>query len=128
MAYFGTPINESPVIALKAGADIKGDFLAVEITETGVTLPATAGAAAIGILIPGQEVKNGDTVAVQVKDMGKWTTGAVVAAGDPLTTDTNGKCIKATSGKFILGFALEAATAADVPINVQITKSGYMTA
>lgn len=128
MAYFSTSINDSPVIAVKAASDITSDFLAVELTADGIKLPTAAGIAAIGLLIPGQEIKSGDTATVQIKDMGKWTTGAAVAIGDPLATDTSGKCVKAAEGAFILGYALEAATAADAVIAVQITKSGYVPA
>lgn len=127
MSYIGTTINESPVVALSAAAEIKGfDFLAVELTDTGIQLPAKKGAAIIGIVIPGQDdIAAGDTVTVQVSSMGKWTSGEAVSAGALLTADTTGKCVAASSGEFIAAMALEAATGADVPIKVQITKSGY---
>ena len=125
MNYISTPINDSAVIAFPAAKDIEGAFVAVEVTSSGVQLPATAGAVAMGLLVPEEDIKAGDTVTVQIKDMGKWTTGAEIEVGDPLTTDTSGKCVKATEGDFILGFALEAAASADATINVQITKSGY---
>ena len=125
--YIGTSINESPVIAAKAGAAITdGAMLAVFMDDTGVKVPAEAGAVAVGLLIPETEtVAVGDDVTIQVKDMGLWKTGAAVAAGELLTPDTAGKATKATDGNFILAQALDAATAADQVIRVQIIKAGY---
>lgn len=125
--YIGTSINESPVIAAKAGAAITdGAMLAVSMDDNGVKIPTEAGAVAVGLLIPETEtVAVGDDVTVQVKDMGLWKTGAAVAAGDLLTTDTAGKAIKATAGNFVMAQALQAATAADQVVRVQIIKAGF---
>lgn len=124
--FIGTSINESPVIAAKAAAAIEaGAMLAVTMGATGVS-KATAGAAAVGLLIAETDtVAAGDDVTVQVKDIGLWKTGAAVTAGALLASDANGKAITATSGKFIVAQALEAATAADQVIHVQIIKAGY---
>ncbi|MCD7867663.1 MAG: DUF2190 family protein [Clostridiales bacterium] len=124
MSYFGTLINESPVIVVQAAADMeKPQFLAVMIDGT----IATAGANAIGIITADAEdsVKDGDDLTVQVKDIGAWTVGEAVAAGDELTSDASGKAVKATSGSLITAVALEEATAADQRISVQIIKAGY---
>lgn len=128
--YIGTSINESPVIASKAGAAITGGaLLAVAMDATGVKVVSKAGDVAVGILIPEtDDVRAGDTVTVQVKDMGLWKVGAAVAAGDMLSPDATGKAVKASSGNFILAQALEAATAADQIIHVQIIKAGYAAA
>lgn len=128
--YIGTSINESPVIAAQAGAEIMdGALLAVAMDATGVKTVAEAGGVAVGLLIPETDtVAAGDTVTVQVKDMGLWKTGAAVAAGDLLTPDAAGKATKAAAGNFILAQALEAATAADQVIRVQIIKAGFAAA
>lgn len=125
--YIGTSINESPVIAGKAGADITGGaMLAVTMDSNGIKTVDTAGAAAVGLLIAEtDDVKSGDTVTIQVKDIGLWKAGAAIAAGALLTPDANGKATTAASGNFILAQALEAATAADQVIHVQIIKAGY---
>lgn len=125
--YIGTSINESTVIAAKAAAAITdGAMLAVTMGTNGVSV-AAAGEAAVGLLIAETEatVAAGDDVTVQVKDIGLWKTGAAVAAGALLASDANGKAITAASGKYIIAQALEAATAADQVIHVQIIKAGY---
>lgn len=125
--YIGTSVNESPVIAGIAAADITdGSMLAVSMDDTGVKAVTNAGGVAVGILIAETDsVKQGDTVTVQIKDIGLWKTGAAVSAGDLLTPDASGKATKAASGNFILAQAMEAATAADQVIRVQIIKAGY---
>lgn len=125
--YIGTSVNESPVIAGIAAADIAdGSMLAVSMDDTGIKAVANAGDVAVGILIAETGgVKQGDTVTVQIKDIGLWKTGAAVSAGDLLTPDANGKATKAAAGNFILAQAMEAATAADQVIRVQIIKAGY---
>ena len=50
---------------------------------------------------------------------------ALKAYGDELAVGTGGKAVKATSGAFIVGIALEAATQAGQRIAVQIVKAGY---
>lgn len=126
--YIGTSINESPVIAAQAGQAITGGaLLAVAMSSTGVKVVSTAGDVALGLLIPEtDDVAAGDTVTVQIKDMGLWKVGAAVAAGDLLASDATGKAVKATAGNYILGQALEAATAAGQVIHVQIIKAGYV--
>lgn len=124
--YIGTSINESPVIAAKAAAAIEGGaMLAVTMGANGVSV-AGAGEAAVGLLIAETDnVAAGDDVTVQVKDIGLWKIGAAVTAGTLLASDANGKAVEATAGSFILAQALEAATAADQVIHVQIIKAGY---
>lgn len=124
MNYFGTTINESPVIALQAGEELKeAQFLAV--TADGKL--ATAGANAIGIITADCEdtVKTGDDITVQVKDIGVWKAGEAVSAGDELAVGEGGKAVKATAGTFITAIAIGAATKADQRVTVQIVKAGY---
>lgn len=124
MSYYGTVINDSAVIVVKAGEEIpEPAFLAVGADGK----VATAGKNAIGIVLPGcdDKVTAGDDLDVQIKDIGAWTAGAAVAYGDELAVGTGGKAVKATSGAFIVGIALEAATQAGQRIAVQIVKAGY---
>lgn len=46
--------------------------------------------------------------------------------GDALASDATGRAVKATEGKFILGFALEESVGENQLAKVQITKSGKM--
>lgn len=126
--YIGTSINESPVIAGIAAADIEGgSMLAVSMDADGIKTIAKAGDVAVGLLIAETDdiAFKGDTVTVQIKDVGLWKVGAAVAAGDLLSADATGKAVKAAAGNFILAQAMEAATAADQIIHVQIIKAGY---
>lgn len=127
--YHGTGINDSATIVAKAAADIQGGaFLAAMLTKDGVAV-AKAGEAAIGIMIPETDSpKAGEDVNIQVKDIGLAMAGAAVEAGDLLTSDANGKLVKAASGNFILATALGAAAAAGQVISVQIIKAGYAAA
>ena len=130
MSYIGTTINSSPTITGKAAATIAdGAFLAAAFDKDGTIEVAKADAGALGIFIAETDnIKAGADVTVQVKDIGLWKTGASVKAGAELMSDANGKAVTATAGKFVLAVALEAATAADQIIQVQICKAGYKAA
>lgn len=128
MSFIGSTINDSPTINGKATAAIaNGAFLAVAFDGNGGVVKAGAGANAIGILIDEtpENVSAGGDVTIQIKDIGLWRVGAAVAKGAELSCDANGKAITAATGKFITAVALDAATAADQIIRVQICKSGY---
>ena len=107
------------------GTNLKDDYYAAVNKSwlDGSDIPA-------GLLIAetDKDVAVGDDVTVQVKDIGLWQSGGTFDAGDPLASDDTGCAVKAAAGKFILGFALEASTAAGQPVSVQITKSGYAAA
>lgn len=124
MSYFGTVINDSATIVVKAGEEIAAPaFLAVGADGK----VAAAGKNAIGIVLPDCDDKAsiGDDLNVQIKDIGAWTAGEAVAYGDELAVGSGGKAVKATQGNFIVGIALEAATQAGQRIAVQIAKAGY---
>ena len=124
MSYYGTTINDSAVIVVKAGEEIPAPaFLAVGADGK----VATAGKNAIGIVMPGcdDKVTVGDDLDVQIKDIGAWTAGAAVANRDELAVGAGGNAVKATAKSFIVGIALEEATKAGQRIAVQIVKAGY---
>ena len=129
MAYIGTIVNESPLMALTAAEDITTcAFLAAKLDSSGITV-AGAGDVPIGIMLPEQEnIESGDTISVKVKDICRWTASAAIAAGAAVAAAADGKCRTAVAEDFIMGYALEAAAGAGVPILVQITKSGYVPA
>lgn len=128
--FFGTSINESPTIVLSAGNDLKdarGIALAI---ENGTVVKPAAGAHVIGLSIieTDETVKKGDSVDIQIKDIGKWVAGEKIAAGTELATDENGKAVAAKDGDFIVAVALSGASKAGTWIKVQIIKAGYKSA
>ena len=129
--YFGTTINDSPTVTLPANAAITGaQCKAVVVTSGKVKVADTAGVAVLGV-IPLSEDENiaaGADVTVQIKDIGQWEAGEAIAIGDALMTSNAGKAMKATAGKFIVGYALSAAAAAGTRIRFQMTKSGFVPA
>lgn len=126
VTFIGSTINESATVTFKAKAELKGNQgLALALNEGKLELPA-AGANVLGLsLFTNDDAKAGDSLTVQVKDIGKWIAGGAVAAGDELAVDAAGKAVKVAEGQFIVGIALSAAAAADTVISVQLTKSGY---
>ena len=128
MTYLATSINESPVVAMKAGAaitDVRGK--AVKFDASGNVILCVAGDAAlgIGILTNDQDIAVGGDVTVQVKDMGLVLAGAAtIKAGDELASDANGKLIKATDGQNVIAIALEASSAADTFIKAMLVRYG----
>ena len=127
VTYFGTSINDSPTIVFSAKEKIEGvQGIALAISDGQLTKP-TAGANVIGLALftNDETVAAADDITIQVKDIGKWVAGEAVAVGDELTTDANGKAVKATDGNFITAIALSKATAAGDVISVQIVKAGY---
>lgn len=126
MIYLATSINDSAVITEKvsAEADYRGKAVKYKTGGT-VELCSTAGEAAIGIGTMTNEEKTaaGADVDIQIKEMGVVQVGGAVAKGDELTTDANGKLVKATAdGQYVIAVALEAAAAANVFIKVQMVK------
>ncbi len=127
--YFGTMINDSPTIVLPAGSGgISGAQCKAVKVSSGTVVKAGASDAPIGVvcLSDDDNIAEGADVNVQIKDIGMWVSGAAVAVGDELAADSNGCCVKATAGKYVLGIALSAAAASGVRVRFQITKSGYV--
>ena len=128
MTYISTSVNPSAIKKEKAGAAMtEPAFLIAKYDANGAVVKAGAGDCALGVFIPNNDdaVAVGDGIDVQVKDIGYVKAGAAITKGAAIMSDANGKAVTATSGKFILGFALATASAADDVILVQITKSGY---
>ena len=124
MNYFGTAINESPVITVEAGEAMKSpQFLAVGIDGK----LAEAGKNAIGIITADAEdvVSIGDDLTVQIKDVGLWIAGEALKKGTELAVGAGGMAVKAAAGNFITAVALSEATNSGQRISVQICKAGY---
>ncbi len=124
MAYFTTPVNESPLISKKAGAeltDVRGR--AVKFDDNGNIVLAGAGDAALGIALTSSDdvIPVGGNVDIQVRAIGLVKAGAAIAPGDELTPDANGTLVPATSGAYI-AVALQEATAAGEFVQALITR------
>ena len=129
----GTQINQSATIVEEAGAaiaDVRNKVLVYD--ANGKAVLATDGSKPyIGIAIieagyndiDGAEsgkVAAGDDIDIQIKDIGRVLAGAAIAKGAELAADANGKVVTASSGDYVLGVALSAASAADEYVRVQI--------
>lgn len=113
MAYFGASINEQPVLAEVAGAEIAlGSGKAVKYDADGNVVLAGADEAICGILLmeTDEKVAVGDVVTVQFKDIGMVAAGGEFKKGDALSVGANGAFVKAASGKAVAR-ALEAGEA-----------------
>ena len=109
MNYIAASINQSPVISMKAGADladVRGK--AVMFDETGGIILASAGKPALGIAVLShpENINKGDDIDIQIKDIGHVKASAAVKPGDALAPDANGALVPATSGSY-LAIALE---------------------
>ncbi len=109
MNYIAASINQSPVISMKAGADladVRGK--AVMFDETGGVILASAGKPALGIAVLSnpENINKGDDIDIQIKDIGHVKASAAVKPGDALAPDANGALVPATSGSY-LAIALE---------------------
>jgi len=127
--YFGSSINESPVIVFPAGERLEDARGIALMIKDGAVVKPKAGTNVIGLSIieTDEIVEQGADVDIQIKDIGKWAAGAEIEAGVELATDANGKAVAAATGDFIVGIALSSATKAGTWVKVQITKSGYKT-
>ncbi|HIS61474.1 MAG TPA: DUF2190 family protein [Candidatus Scybalomonas excrementigallinarum] len=128
--YEYATINTSSTITAESGGelgDVRGK--AVKFVDGKVQMPG-AGEDSIGIVLlsESENVKTGNTVTIQVKDIGKWKAGAAVGVGDLLTSDAEGLCQKATEGQYVLARALSAATAKNDLVTIQIINAGYLKA
>lgn len=131
MIYTTTGINESATISEKAGADIadvRGK--AVKYDANGDVVLAAAGENMLGIsiLTNMENIKKGEDVDIQIKDIGLCRAGAAFKKGELLAADAQGCFVKATTGNAILGIAKEAASAKDVYVKIIIARNGKATA
>ena len=126
--FISTGINDTPTIVGKAGIPLVNAALhAAKFNAQGEIVPAAAGDNAVGLFIAStpDNVAAGEDVTIQIKDVGLWVTGAAVLAGAEVASNAAGQAITAVANAFIVGIALETATAAGQVIKVQIVKAGY---
>lgn len=128
MVMNGSVINSSQTISVESdSAFALGPFVAVAFTE-GKVCRCDDSLIPFGISITetNDNIAAGEDVYIQIKDISVWKTGGAFAMGDALACDAEGRAIKAVTGKFILGFALEESAGENQMIRVQISKSGKM--
>lgn len=123
MTYLATSINESPVIAEKAGAaieDVRGR--AVKFDENGNVALCAAGELALGVGIMTNDtgLAAGNDVHVQIKDIGLVCAGAAIRKGTELAVGADGKFVEASGGEFVSAIALSSAAKADIYIAARL--------
>lgn len=107
-------LDSSPV-NLTAAADLSAKlFRFGKLTSTGVNVCSVAGEKSDGII--GKHYKKtpaaGDAVDFYVDRVMLVEAGGVIASGDELATDANGKATVATASQYVNAVAIDAATAA----------------
>lgn len=128
--YNGVQINPSPTIVEKAGAEIADCRNKImKYDANGDVVLATAGTdipVGIAIIEAGYndisgvnagKVAKGDDVDIQIKEMGVVLAGATIKKGQEITAGANGLAAVAASGNYVLGIALDNASANEfVPV------------
>ena len=122
--FHGLQINSTPTIVRKAGADIEdARNLIMKYDGNGNFVLATAGTdipVGVAIIEAGYndisgveagKVKTGDDLTVQIKDIGFVIAGAEIKEGQEVAAGAGGKAVPAETGNYVLGIALNSATA-----------------
>lgn len=106
--------NGTPFLA---AADIEGYRIVTLHANDNSVVKAANGNAALRGVTQVEDVVAGKPVAVHAFGVNKVRAGAAFAKGSPLTADASGKAVLANPGAgvkvFIIGYAEQAATAAD---------------
>lgn len=114
MDYITYSVNENPIIAREAGADlglVRGRAIAFDQAGK-VTLAETGGIAiGVGVVSNLEPVLEGDDVFIQVAAIGLVKVGAAVQAGAFLAPATGGMLVPASAGDAYIAVALQAAAA-----------------
>ena len=133
--FNGTQINQSSTVVEKAGAEIsdcRNKFM-VYNSDGNVILAIDGTKPIVGIAlieagsndisgVDSGKVAAGDDVDIQIKDIGYAIASEVIAKGTEVTSTTGGLAKTAAAGDFVIGMALNAATAPGDYIRIQIAK------
>jgi len=112
------------VITLEAGQDLSAkQYYFVSLASDGQVDPTGAGLGVDGVLQDDPAVA-GYGALVMINGVSKVVAGAVITRGADVASDASGKAVASTSGDYIVGTALEAATADGDIIAVLITRAG----
>ncbi len=112
----GEALAAANVLKLPANSTIaSGAKLAAAASSGKAAVCGTSGALVLGIIAadaPASISADAD-VPIIVSGIATVVSGAAFSAGEALMSDGSGKAIPATTGKYIIGYALEAASAAN---------------
>lgn len=124
--YIGSTINDSSTITAFSAAEIeeaRGKI--VKFNDDGkveVCTSATDPLAGVIILQGEPDVAENEDITVQIKDIGIVRAGGEIKKGEYVTSDAEGKAVKASSGNNILGMATRDGVT-DGFVTVQIVKT-----
>ena len=130
MKYMSTGIIDTNTIQETAGAalgDIRGLALKYDGESGKVVKCSVAGETVlgIGILTNDEDIAADAQVNIQIQAIGVAMAGDTVAKGDPLTTNENARLVKASTGNFVIGYALADAVAGGM-FKVQVCKGATL--
>ena len=114
------PVGLPTSADLTSGGTVNPQFLFVVMTATGIAL-AGAGVSSVGVLQDKPNAAGQEAEVAVVGMISKVVAGAAVNEGDQVMSNASGQAITATTGNFVNGFALAAASGAGVLIPVLIT-------
>ena len=122
MAYEGI-LGSIP--GLKANADLSSSqFRFVKLTSGKVAQCSVAGEGAIGVLQDKPSAANQAANVCALVGVSKVVAGAAVAQGAKVTTDNQGRAATWATGNHLMGYALNAASAAGEVIEVVLVPYG----
>ncbi|AYD01182.1 DUF2190 family protein [Neorhizobium sp. NCHU2750] len=110
------------LIAAADYSDASAQYRFVISSGEGGFLRSTAGADAIGVCQDDPNLNQASCIAIG--GISKLIAGDVITAGDPISSDDEGRAVTAASGDFILGTAINPAAAAGIVIPVLFEKAG----
>jgi hypothetical protein len=103
---------DSKPITNKAAADLSAKlYRCGKQTPTGINVCTVAGERVDGIIGSSSAKALGDGVDFFLERIAPVEAGGVIAKGDELATDANGRAVKQTPGQYVFGIADEPATA-----------------
>jgi hypothetical protein len=97
-----------------------------EVTQCTVLGENGVGVAQFGVTAA--EITKGKGTSVRREGLTEWETGGVIAAGDDVTVDAQGRCVVAAATQRVWGKAEFAATGAGVRITVALVEVKYIKA
>jgi len=105
---------------LTSGGTVNTQFLFAVMTAAGLAI-AGAGVASVGVIQDKPNAAGVESEVAVVDQISKVVAGAAVNEGDQIMSNASRQGITATTGNFVNGFALAAASGAGVIIPVLLT-------
>lgn len=114
-------------ITRKADVDLSGKRRRVvrPTASNGCALPTGSGTEeALGVIYDAPRASVGTAVGIIIDGTAEVEAAAAFAVGVPLMADVNGRVLTATTGLFIVGYALQAAGALGDVIEMRLAQKG----